>query len=123
MCIRDSVVDRVEDRASEILGYEYTLDGEVTYDFALTEPENITPTAQFETYLFDQIGEVMKNYVLTVNGEFIGAAQDRACLLYTSMQLVKKVDHDRCIGGAAHTGGSALWGPDSVAKEQKGERF
>jgi len=39
------------------------------------------------------------------------------------MQLVKKVDHDRCIGGAAHTGGSALWGPDSVAKEQKGERF
>lgn len=76
----EDVVDRVEDRASEILGYEYTLDGEVTYDFALTEPENITPTAQFETYLFDQIGEVMKNYVLTVNGEFIGAAQDRAVL-------------------------------------------
>lgn len=39
------------------------------------------------------------------------------------MQLVKKVDHDRCIGGAAHTGGNALWGPDSVVKEQKGERF
>lgn len=39
------------------------------------------------------------------------------------MQLVKKVDHDRCIGGAAHTGGGALWGPDSVVKEQKGERF
>ena len=76
----EDVVDRVEDRASEILGYEYTLDGEGTYDFALTEPENITPTAQFETYLFDQIGEVMKNYVLTVNGEFIGAAQDRAVL-------------------------------------------
>ena len=45
----EDVVDRVEDRASEILGYEYTLDGEVTYDFALTEPENITPTAQFTT--------------------------------------------------------------------------
>ena len=76
----EDVVDRVEDRASEILGYEYTLDGEATYDFALTEPENITPTAQFETYLFDRIGEVMKNYVLTVNGAFIGAAQDRAVL-------------------------------------------
>lgn len=36
--------------------------------------------ADFETYLFDQIGEVMKSYVLTVNGQFIGAAQDRETL-------------------------------------------
>ncbi len=76
----EQAVDRVEARASDILGYDYTLDAETTYDFALTEPENITPTAQFETYLFDQIGEVMKNYVLTVDGQFIGAAQDRAVL-------------------------------------------
>lgn len=39
------------------------------------------------------------------------------------MQLVKREDHDRCIGGAAHTGGSSLWGPDSVATSQKGEQF
>lgn len=38
------------------------------------------PIADFETYLFDQIGEVMKSYVLTVDGQFIGAAQDRADL-------------------------------------------
>ena len=76
----EDMVDRVEDRATEILGYDYTLDSGFTYEFALTEPENITPTAQFETYLFDQIGEVMKNYVLTVDGQFIGAAQDRAVL-------------------------------------------
>ena len=72
----EQAVDRVEARASEILGYEYTMEGDLNYEFALTEPENITPTAQFETYLFDQIGEVMKNYVLTVDGQFIGAAQD-----------------------------------------------
>ncbi len=76
----EQAVDRVEARASEILGYEYTMEGDLNYEFALTEPENITPTAQFETYLFDQIGEVMKNYVLTVDGQFIGAAQDRAVL-------------------------------------------
>ena len=91
----EDAVDRVEARATKILGYDYTLDGEISYSFALTEPENITPTAEFETYLFDQIGDVMKNYVLTVNSQFIGAAQDqetlnavleqvKACLLYTS---------------------------------------
>ena len=39
------------------------------------------------------------------------------------MELVKRSDHDRAIGGAAHTGGSALWGPDSVNKSEKGESF
>ncbi|WP_297214129.1 G5 domain-containing protein, partial [uncultured Flavonifractor sp.] len=76
----EDTVDRVETRAAQILGHDYTLDSSFTYEFALTEPENLTPTTQFETYLFDQIGEVMKNYVLTVDGQFIGAAQDRAVL-------------------------------------------
>ncbi len=76
----EDAVGRVEARATKILGHEYTLDGDISYSFALTEPENITPTAQFETYLFDQIGDVMKNYVLTVNGQFIGAAQDQETL-------------------------------------------
>ena len=35
------------------------------------------------------------------------------------MQLVRREDHDRAIGGAAHTGGSSLWGPDSVEKIKK----
>ena len=37
------------------------------------------------------------------------------------MELVKKEDHDRTSGGAAHTGGSVLWGPDSSAS--KGDKF
>lgn len=37
------------------------------------------------------------------------------------MQLVKREDHDRVIGGAAHTGGNSLWGAESVDK--KGENF
>ena len=47
---------------------------------ALTGQDQITPAAEFETYLFDQIGEVMKSYVLTVDGQFVGAATDRAAL-------------------------------------------
>lgn len=39
------------------------------------------------------------------------------------MQLVKREDHDRAIGGAAHTGGNSLWGADSVDNSKKGENF
>lgn len=39
------------------------------------------------------------------------------------MQLVKREEHDRAIGGAAHTGGSSLWGPDSVDNGKKGVSF
>lgn len=39
------------------------------------------------------------------------------------MQLVKREDHDRATGGAAHTGGNSLWGADSVDNGKKGESF
>lgn len=39
------------------------------------------------------------------------------------MQLVKREDHDKTIGGAAHTGGNSLWGADSEGDSKKGEEF
>ena len=83
--IRDQAVyeqaaARVEARASEILGYDYTLDHDVTYSAALVERDELTPVADIENYLFDQIGAIMKSYVLTVDGQFVGAAADRAAL-------------------------------------------
>ena len=76
----ETVVDRVEMRASGILGYDYTLEQDVDYSFALTSEDSFTPAATFETYLFNQVGEVMKTYVLSIDGEVIGAAADRADL-------------------------------------------
>lgn len=76
----ERVIERVEGRASAILGYDYTLGQEVEYTFALTQKDKISSIGTFETYLFNQIGEVMKSYVLTVNGQFIGAAAERAQL-------------------------------------------
>lgn len=78
--IFEAAVERVERRTSAILGYDFTLDREISYEFALTERDDLSPVSGFETYLFDQIGEVMKTYVLTVNGQFIGAVTDRAQL-------------------------------------------
>ena len=76
----EQVVDRVEKRASSILGHDYTLDQTVDYTFALTQKDKISSVGTFETYLFNQVGEVMKSYVLTVDGKFIGATADRAAL-------------------------------------------
>lgn len=39
------------------------------------------------------------------------------------MQLVKREDHDRAVGGAAHTGGNSLWGADTIDNSKKGENF
>ena len=74
------VEERVEARASAILGYDYSLEGAVDYTFALSEKSQITPVSNFETYLFNQVGEVMKSNVLSVVGQFFGAAGVRIAL-------------------------------------------
>ena len=76
----ESAIEQVETRASEILGYEYLLDPEVTYTFALTQKEEFPPISNFENFLFDQIGEVVKTYVLRVDGKIIGGANSQSAL-------------------------------------------
>ena len=73
----EAAVDRVEARATEILGYDYTLEGEVTYEPALSERDSIPSATTLEPALFDRIGDVMKSYVLLVNGQVVGAASER----------------------------------------------
>lgn len=71
---------RVEERASEILGYDYHLSHTVTYDKALIERGTFSTVSGFETFLFNGIEAVQKSYTLMVNGAFIGAAVDEAGL-------------------------------------------
>ena len=68
-------VANVEHRASQILGHDYTMDRAVGYSFALTAKDELVSMAQIEAGLFDQVGEVMKTSVLTINGEIVGAAE------------------------------------------------
>ena len=76
----EGAVDRVEARATEILGHTYVMDGEVEYRFALSEWDSIPPATTLEPYLLDRIGDVMKSYVLSVNGQVVGAAEDQSTL-------------------------------------------
>ena len=69
-----NVVDRVERKVSAIVGYDYTLENEITYDFALVKRDEFTPVAEFEAPLFSRVDDVFQGYSLTVDGQFIGAA-------------------------------------------------
>ena len=55
----ESVIDRVEERASSILGYDYRLSQEIHWEFALTQRGGLADPAGMEDYLFAQIGEIM----------------------------------------------------------------
>ena len=69
------LMDEVERTAGTILGTDYTLDVNVKYTRALVSRDNFTPRQAMKNYLMDQIGEVMKRYLLTVDGTVIGASE------------------------------------------------
>lgn len=79
--IYEQVVNNVEARASRILGYDYILNHTATFSHALSAKGfDFASVGDLENYFFNDIGEIMKGYVLTVNGAVIGAADDEASL-------------------------------------------
>ncbi len=76
----EAMEGRVEDRVSEILGREYSIDSHVSLERRLTEKHKLSDLAGFETYLFNQVDEVTQGYVLTVNGEALSIQKDSAQL-------------------------------------------
>lgn len=76
----ERAVESVEARATRILGHDYAVDGEVTYTRALTERDDFATGGELETYLFNQIGEIMMGFDLKVDGVVIGSADDKAVL-------------------------------------------
>ena len=74
----EQAVSRVESRAARILGHDYTLEQDVKCQFQVTLRDETVPVSEVETYLLDQIGEVMKSTVLSVNGQVVGAVDDES---------------------------------------------
>lgn len=72
----EQIVDRVEDRVSEILGYDYGLTCDVSYHGKIVERSQISSLSGFETYLFNQVDEVSRNYTFTLDGVNMGTLAD-----------------------------------------------
>jgi len=73
-------VQRVEERAAGILGYDYTLDQEVDYRFTLIPRGELAASASFDSGLFSMVDEVTQGYVLKVDGQTIGAMESAQLL-------------------------------------------
>lgn len=72
----ESIRDRVETRVSEILGREYTMSGHVSYSPRIVERKKVSSMAGFESYLFNQVDQVTRAYVLTVDGQDLSVQMD-----------------------------------------------
>jgi murein DD-endopeptidase MepM/ murein hydrolase activator NlpD len=69
----NEVVSRVENNVSEILGYPYTLDADVSYNIEMFNRKEKIDLKTAEKMLFSGISEIKQAYVVTVDGEVIGA--------------------------------------------------
>ena len=93
----EAAVDRVEARASRILGYDYVLEQNISYQPQLALREEQATTANLETYLFDQIGEVMQTSMLTVNGQSLGAVDDADALSALLDSILQRYQNEHTI--------------------------
>ena len=78
-----SVVDRaiqtVEAQGTRLLGYDYQVDGQVDYDFALTLKSELSDQRAIQNYFYEQLNEVsdqVKSYEVTVDGRSVGVVKD-----------------------------------------------
>ena len=74
----ERAVNSVEARATRILGHDYAVEGEVAYTRALTERDDFATGSELETYLFNQIGDIMMGFDLKVDGVVIGSADEES---------------------------------------------
>ena len=76
----EAVERKVEDRVEVILGRDYSLDGHVSFSRCLVKKRSLSDLSGFETYLFNQVDEVTRGYVLTVGDETLAVQTDSARL-------------------------------------------
>lgn len=74
----EAIVERVEARASGILGYDYVLVPNVGYSFAINERSELMNTGEIERALFHGIPEIVNRCAVVVNGEVVGVSDSSA---------------------------------------------
>ena len=73
----EQTVQKVEQSASEILGTPYSFDMNVSYAFSLVDRRKMLDYTQLQSQLFTGVQGIQRLYVLTVDGETVGAMQTR----------------------------------------------
>lgn len=79
----DQAIQTVEAQGSALLGYDYQIQGEVDYEFALTLKSDLSQDRDIRNYFYEQLNQVsdkLRAYEVTVNGLAIGVVKDESSL-------------------------------------------
>lgn len=81
-------VKRVETKASQVLGREYTLQVHPNYKFGYTFGAQYVPSSVFDGYLTQQVGEMAPLYAVIVNGAVVAASQEKDAVNQVLAQML-----------------------------------
>ena len=76
----EELVQRVEQRVSDYLGAPYKLETNFSYSMRYLDRGDLLNEDLLEQQLFSSVSDVSRRYVLTVDGETIGACQSKSAL-------------------------------------------
>ena len=72
-------IQTVEATGSSLLGYDYQIEGELDYEFALSLRSDLTSEEDIQNYFYQQLDSVsgeLRNYQVVVDGQSVGAVKD-----------------------------------------------
>lgn len=79
----DHAIRTVEDRGTQLLGYDYQVEGDIDYSFGLTLKSDLSREQDISSYFYSQLDELsdqLRAYQVTLDGRVIGTVKDEAAL-------------------------------------------
>ena len=79
----DHAIRTVEDRGTQLLGYDYQVEGDIDYSFGLTLKSDLSQEQEISSFFYSQLDELsdqLRAYQVTLDGRVIGTVKDEAAL-------------------------------------------
>ena len=78
-----TAIQTVEETGTSLLGYDYEIEGDLEYQFALTLRTDLTPAEDIQNYFYQKLDSVsgeLRKYQVVVDGQVIGSVKDEETL-------------------------------------------
>ena len=79
----DHAIQTVESRGTQLLGYNYQVEGDIDYSFALSLKSDLSREQDISNYFYGQLNELsdqLRAYQITLDSRVIGVVKDEAAL-------------------------------------------
>lgn len=79
----EAAIQTVEQEGSALLGYDFQVEGDLEYQFALTLKSDLSGEEDIETYFYGKLNQVsdhLRQYQVSVDGQLMGVVKDRDAL-------------------------------------------